>query len=403
VTGAETIRLHCDGCEERDHRRITSTRELDQSAGSQQQKTRRHKTQGHKTLWRIVRTVVSLGLAAYAVKVVYGQRDELAGATSYLEHIRWAWLTGAAVVELISMVAFAALQRRLLQAGRLFLPLSTLTAITFAGNSIQNSLPAGPVFSGIYAFRQFRGRGADEVLAWWTLVGTAALAQIALVILAVIGLAGASGTGSALDLVGVILGLLGLAAVIVFLWSRRNWILYHAVTPLRLTQRVIKRPDGEPLQVIEKLMSRINAISPSRTDWVMAIAFALANWAFDVGCLIAAFMALGAPVPWRALLLAYTAAQLAANLPITPGGLGVVEGSLIIGLVAFGGAQESTVAAVLLYRLLSFWALLPLGWIAWAVSNWDLRRQEARGAAEAQHPADGRAEITGAWQTEGAT
>ena len=42
-------------------------------------------------------------------------------------------------------------------------------------------------------------------------------------------------------------------------------------------------------------------------------------------------------------------AQLAANLPITPGGLGVVEGSLTIALVAYGGGRDSTVAAVLLY------------------------------------------------------
>ncbi len=80
-----------------------------------------------------------------------------------------------------------------------------------------------------------------------------------------------------------------------------------------------------------------------------------------------AFLAVGSPVPWRGLLLAYGAGQLAANLPITPGGLGVVEGSLTIALVAYGGAQTSTVAAVLLYRIISFWASLPVGWVSWAV------------------------------------
>ena len=54
-------------------------------------------------------------------------------------------------------------------------------------------------------------------------------------------------------------------------------------------------------------------------------------------CLALSFLALGAGMPWKGLLLAYGAAQLAANLPITPGGLGVVEGSLTIALVAFGG------------------------------------------------------------------
>ena len=84
-------------------------------------------------------------------------------------------------------------------------------------------------------------------------------------------------------------------------------------------------------------------------------------WIADCGCLTFAFLAVGSPVPWQGLLLAYCAAQLAVNLPITPGGLGVVEGSLTVALVAFGGGRAPTVAAVLLYRVLSFWIPLPTG------------------------------------------
>jgi putative heme transporter len=85
------------------------------------------------------------------------------------------------------------------------------------------------------------------------------------------------------------------------------------------------------------------------------------------------FLAIGAGIPWRGLLLAYGAGQLAANLPITPGGLGVVEGSLTIALVTFGGAEASTVAAVFLYRILSFWVVLPAGWVTWGVLVWSGR------------------------------
>ena len=87
---------------------------------------------------------------------------------------------------------------------------------------------------------------------------------------------------------------------------------------------------------------------------------------------------MGAEVPWRGLLLAYAAAQLATNLPITPGGLGVVEGSLTVALVAFGGAQASTVAAVLIYRVLSFWLILPIGWGTLGAITYNHRR--GRGA-----------------------
>src|SRR5207237_10740376 len=110
---------------------------------------------------------------------------------------------------------------------------------------------------------------------------------------------------------------------------------------------------------------RLTAVRPSRLDWMWMAWLALANWLGDVACLVLAYVAVGAPVPWRGILVADGAAQLAANLPITPGGLGVVEGSLTIALVAYGGAQGSTVAAVLLYRILNFWAPLPIGWATW--------------------------------------
>ncbi len=94
-------------------------------------------------------------------------------------------------------------------------------------------------------------------------------------------------------------------------------------------------------------------------------------------------------MPWQGLLLAYGAGQLAANLPITPGGLGVVEGSLAIALVAYGNSEASTVAAVLLYRVVSFWAMLPLGWTAWAVLTARARRGHATEPGRVTPPAQG--------------
>ncbi len=45
-----------------------------------------------------------------------------------------------------------------------------LSGIALAGNSIQNSLPGGVAWASVFAFRQFRAQGADDVLAAWTMV-----------------------------------------------------------------------------------------------------------------------------------------------------------------------------------------------------------------------------------------
>jgi uncharacterized protein (TIRG00374 family) len=51
---------------------------------------------------------------------------------------------------------------------------------------------------------------------------------------------------------------------------------------------------------------------------------------------------------------------LGSALP-TPGGLGGVEGAMVAGLVAAGVGAGAALSAVLLFRLLSFWAPMPVG------------------------------------------
>jgi uncharacterized protein (TIRG00374 family) len=315
----------------------------------------------------VARFVFGLAAAGAAAWLISGKTDELQGATSYLSHLAWGWLLLALVAEGVSYLCFASLQRRLLGAGHVRVPMTPLTGISLAGQAIQNSLPAGAVFYAAYLFRQYRRFGADDVLSAWTLIAVNVVSFICLSLLAAVGLALALGAGSSLDLVEVILGIVALAALLVMVWIERARLLPHMIRGVKLSQRVIHRPNpSRPAdQIIADWLGRLGTVSPGRTDWAWASAMGLGNWVTDCGCLTLSFMAVGAPVPWRGLLLAYGAGQLAAILPITPGGLGVVEGSITVALVAFGGGGESTVAAVLLYRLISFWLLLPVGWGAW--------------------------------------
>jgi uncharacterized protein (TIRG00374 family) len=133
---------------------------------------------------------------------------------------------------------------------------------------------------------------------------------------------------------------------------------------LRLSQRLFHRPQGDPEAIAYAAMERVRAVHLSKRALASASGWALANWMLDLACLVFAFLAVRAELPWPGILLAYGAGQLAANLPVTPGGLGVVEGSLTVALVFYGGAEIATVAAVLLYRIVSFWFLLAIGWLS---------------------------------------
>lgn len=326
--------------------------------------------------WRWLRYLLGLGVAGVAVWAVAGKTGELGGASQYLVHLEWGWAVLAALAEAVSYLSFAGMQRRLLGAGGVDVPLMPMTGIALAGNAIQNSLPAGIVLSSAYAYRQFRRWGADEVLSGWVVVALAAVTMITLSALAAVGLGLAASAGSTFDLVSAIVGVAIIAGLVVAAWARRTWIVGHGAALVRLSQRVAHWPKGDPHAIVAEAIDKMGRVAPSKRQWAWATSLALGNWLADLTCLVLSFLAIGAPVPWEGLLLAYAAAQLATTLPFTPGGLGVVEGSLTVTLVAFGGGQVSTVAAVLLYRVLSYWLTLPVGWVAWAITAWMARRAE---------------------------
>ena len=69
----------------------------------------------------------------------------------------------------------------------------------------------------------------------------------------------------------------------------------------------------------------------------------------------------------------WSLARVLGSIPITPGGLGLVELGLTTVLVGFGGNRAGVVAAVLLYRFLTIVPTLVLG--ALAAATWRRRRR----------------------------
>jgi uncharacterized protein (TIRG00374 family) len=330
---------------------------------------------GVRRVWPYAKYVIGLALVALAFYQVTGDKSELTEAGTALHHLGWGWVLLGVAAEAVSYLAFAQLQRILLRAGRTYVALGPMVGITLAANAITNSLPAGSVIAPVYSFRQFRRRGADPAVAGWSVVATFVAAAVTLTVVAAAGLAVAGAEGANLDLVPVIGVVLLLSFAMGAVFVQEGALIWTVTVLLHLSQRLTSWPRGELASHIDRIIKRLTAVRLSPRQVVNALWLGLANWTFDCACLAVSFLAVGAAVPWKGLLLAYGAGQLAANLPITPGGLGVVEGSLTIALVAFGGAATSTVLAVLLYRVISFWLILPTGWGALAWLAWTGRRR----------------------------
>jgi hypothetical protein len=313
---------------------------------------------------RVIFGLLAIGLVIW---VLSDHSAELANASAYLTNIRWGWVAVAVAAEAASIVAYALVQRRLIAAGGVHVPLGWMTGVTLANISITNSLPTGSIIATVFTYRQYRNKGADEVLSAWAIVALLVVTSVTLAIVAAIGVGIAGSNNSNLDLVGVTLGVLAFTLVIGALFVQRRALIWVLSGLVRFTAIFAPRFGKRADALVVKFVARLTAVLLSPGQMLLCLFGGMVNWGLDCSCLILSFFALGVGVPWRGLLLAYGAGQLAANLPITPGGLGVVEGSLTIALVEFGGGEFSTVAAVFLYRIISFWGELPIGWIAWAV------------------------------------
>lgn len=322
----------------------------------------------------MLHVVVLAGVVALVWWELQSHRSELSGLSSVFDHLIWPWIPFAVIAEAASLTCFAGLQRTLLRSGGLDVPWPPLLKMTFASLAITNSLPGGVAASAVYGFRWFRRFGADGTLAVWSLVGAIVASVLSLSLVATAGLAIAAEEGASLDLIPVIVGVLILTVAIGALFVYERPLSALASWVVHASRALIGRPRGDAVAHIQRIVDWCTVVRLDLRQVVAVIGWAAGNWLFDCACFAMMFLAVDSTIPWNGLLLAYGAGQLAATLPITPGGLGVVEGSITIALVAFGGARLATVDAVLMYRLVSFWLVLAIGWSSWGAMALEVRK-----------------------------
>jgi uncharacterized membrane protein YbhN (UPF0104 family) len=314
-----------------------------------------------------LRTVAAVAALVLAGLAAYSSRHQLAETGHLLGRINSGWLGVAIVTESASMIAFARLQRWLLRAGGVNIKLPQMVEITLAANALGTSLPGGVAWSATWAYAQVRRRGADRVLTVWVILVGGVLASSAIYVLLALGSWLASGSGPAASLwpVTTALAAIPVAAGVVWYASRRYPLVLRALH--RSRQMAETKLPGAPWlgNVTAGLMRRIATVQPGSRGWLEAFGLAAANWIWDAASLTASLLALHVHVPWADIIFIYSLTQVAASLPITPGGLGVVEGSLALLLSAYGVPAAGALAGTLLYRIISFWGLVFIGWVVW--------------------------------------
>lgn len=318
--------------------------------------------------------LVAAGLLVAGIALLVTIRpDWVRHVGTTLAHAHWGWLTAALAAQVFSIGSLARQQRRLLAVGGRLLPLPSVVATTYVGGALSLSLPiVGKAAAAVYSYRRFTARGIQPTTVGWALV-TSAL-YLTLVFLAVSAI-GAITTGSP---GAITAGILAFAGVIIpagtILPALRSTRIRHRVDLVvgRLFAGA-RRLTGRPWRRAERrVRAAIDIAATARVG--LRDAFAVVAWSLlNVTATLTAFAlsihAVGGTAPWSAIIITWAAGFGAGQLGLTPGGIGIVDTALTVGLVTAGIPAPTAIAATLVYRIISFWITAVVGSITFALST----------------------------------
>jgi uncharacterized protein (TIRG00374 family) len=335
-----------------------------------------------KNRWRILRRV---GFALALVLVVeYLVLPQIAGARKSISLVSQAQLglvVAGVVLEVASVLAYAMLTRSLLP--REHRPsLSRLLRIQLSTLAVSHVVPGGSAAGAGLSFRLLEKEGVDGPAAGFALalqsIGSAVVLNVLLWIGLVVSipLRGFNPLYGTAAIVGIVL--IGGFFALVLLLTRGE---ARAARVLRAVARHVPFVKEDAVhRAVHRGADQLRALTSDRKLLLTAVGWAGANWLLDAGSLWLFVAAFGERVPADALFVAYGLANVLAAIPITPGGLGVVEAVMTSTLVGFGTPRGIAVLGVIGYRLVNFWLPIPVG----ALSYLSIRAQGAPREVKAQ-------------------
>jgi uncharacterized protein (TIRG00374 family) len=331
---------------------------------------------------RAALVVVGLAAAALAGRVLFDSSDELLTAADTLTSVRVGWVVLAVLVEVVSYGARGAAAAVVLRRAGGGVGVTTLSAATLAGDAAAYCLPFGFAASGVVMVDLLRRRQVSAVVAGWLFAVCSVFYVSSVTALTIVAVQIPGDDDPVAGLQAISAGLLDALVLcgVGYALLRRPGIrgrLSRLLSGMAGRRRAARCGDGRvsPFgtlvltvrSAVRNWAQQLRAVRITPVVGVVAFVLMTVSWVADVAVLAIAFLALNSAPPWTGLLLAYCAGQIAASVPVTPGGIGVVEGSITLALVAFGGAETITLAAVLLYRLIAYWGCIPAGGLAWVV------------------------------------
>ncbi|MCE2710030.1 MAG: hypothetical protein RLZZ538_408 [Actinomycetota bacterium] len=242
-----------------------------------------------------------------------------------------------------------------------------LFRIQLSTRALGSILPGGSAASNALGFRLITSSGISKADAGFALatagIGSAVILNVLLWIGLVVSipLRGSSPVYGTAAVAGAVL--MAIVGAVVFGIVDDKGRLHRLV---RWFFDKLGRDGESAASLIDHLRDRIRGLLAERDVLRRVIMWGTANWLLDLLALWLFLRAFGGSVSPDGLLVAFGLANVLASVPITPGGLGIVEGIYIPTLVGFGVPAATATVTVLTYRIAQYWLPIIVGGVSYA-------------------------------------
>lgn len=310
---------------------------------------------------KLVQTGVWLFVTGISLYLVAPSLLDVLGSWREVGKFQPLWLFAMLGLQGLSLCCLWFLQRLALR------PVAVAPVITsqLAGNALAKIAPGGGALGAALQYKMLvqAGVSREKAVGGLTVVNVLTFAMLlALPVLAIPTLLRGGVDQNLVEVAAIGLAVfVVLAALGAVLLASDRLLTWIGSTAQRVRNRA--RRDAPPLRGLPArlLRERDRILATFGPRWKRALGSTVGRWAFDYATLLAALAAVHASPNPGLVLLAFCTAQVLAQIPLTPGGLGFVEAGLTGMLTLAGVSPGDAVLATFAYRLFSYWLPLPLG------------------------------------------
>jgi putative heme transporter len=319
------------------------------------------------TILRIVGVAVAIALAAVTIKHVLPRFADLAAVWTDVGAMSWREL-GVLALLAAANIGIAA---TVLLAATPGLRYRQAVVVNATSTAVSNTVPGGTALAlglvfkmlGSWGFSKSRSTLSLTVSGVWNISTKLGMAVLAVVLLGVQG----DGSGAHLIAGAIAAGVLVATVVLLAVVLSREDLSVRAGEAagrmsLRLRRRLSRHPTDGWGRATAKFRGRV--VGVIGRCWFGLTVSAVTGYLSLYLVLLVTLRAIGVSddeVGWINVLAVLAVMRLVTVIPLSPGGIGIVELGLIAGLTSAGGERAEVVAAVLVYRLLTYAVPTALG------------------------------------------